>query len=63
MVENEPTIYIADKSMKLGRDVCFAILIRKIFDSTWKFTLTNFGTIKMGRNISNILNFSLSELT
>ena len=33
-VENEPNIYIADKSVKLGRDVFFGIPIRKQFGPT-----------------------------
>ena len=27
MAENEPNIFIADKSIKFGRDVCFGMLI------------------------------------
>ena len=34
MVENEPNIYIADINIKFGRDVCFGILIGKIFGPT-----------------------------
>ena len=33
MVENEPNIYIADKNIKFGKDVCFVGLIRKKIDS------------------------------
>ena len=38
MVDDEPNICIADKSIKFGRDVCFSIPIRKKFGPTRKST-------------------------
>ena len=38
-----------------------AYLIGKPFGPRENAALTHFGAIKMGRNISNIFNFSLSE--
>ena len=60
MVENEPNIYIADKSMKFVRDVCFGIVIRKKIGPTWKSTLDAFWHHK-NTNIFVIFNFLLSE--
>ena len=60
MVENKANFYIADKSIKFGRDVCFGILIMKYLAPRENPPLTHFDAIKMVRNISNILNFSLS---
>ena len=50
MIENELNIYIADKSIKFGRDV-----------QIWTYknpALTPVDAIKMGGNISNIFKFS-----
>ena len=62
MVEKEPNCYIADKSVKFGGDVRFGILFQKNVAPRKNPLLTHFGAIKMGRNISNIFNFSLSGL-
>ena len=60
MVEFEPNIYIADKSIIFGRYVCFGILTRKKIGPRENPPLMHFGTMEMERNISNFLNFSLS---
>ena len=61
MVQNEANIYIADKRIQFGRDVCLGILnIGKQLARPENPPLMHYGEIKMLRDISNSFNFLLS---
>ena len=61
MAKNEPSIYTADKSITFCRDVRFGIIFqKKNMTPRENPPYSHFVAIKMGRNISNISNFSLS---
>ena len=62
VVDNEPNIYLRDKSTQFGRDVCIVIyLLGKNMAQRENPPQTHFGVIKNGRYVSNIFNFSLRE--